>query len=252
LFHFLKNWDRKNLSYSQVSVWIPQDEVWECSRILANFYLQEFDKKIIELTKNNGITFLRYADDMLLVWEIENEAKMKELLFTAGILLNKEGLSINSSKTKSYHEKDYLKYRAYDIFEMIWDGKSVSWLTLWISECKKRKQEKYNFRQDSVIKKILNAKSFLELTLADQAYVLKEALSKEIFYFLDIRLIHKIIEIFSEDQKKDYIDFVENQMKDVPFNQICYWYRKYISWNYPGTLSIEQVDEIIREKNIFL
>lgn len=41
LFHFLRNWNRRFERYSQKAVGIPQDETGDCSRILANFYLQD-------------------------------------------------------------------------------------------------------------------------------------------------------------------------------------------------------------------
>ena len=43
LFQFLRNWNKKFDKYFPKSIGLPQDEVGDCSRILANFYLQDFD-----------------------------------------------------------------------------------------------------------------------------------------------------------------------------------------------------------------
>ena len=44
LFFFLNQWNRKNTGLHPQAVGIPQDALADCSRILANFYLQKYDK----------------------------------------------------------------------------------------------------------------------------------------------------------------------------------------------------------------
>jgi len=64
LFYFLCNWNRGYLNYERQSMGIPQDEVGDCSRILGNFYLQEYDNYLYKLTKKENSAYLRYADDV--------------------------------------------------------------------------------------------------------------------------------------------------------------------------------------------
>jgi len=46
LLHFLRYWNRHINFYRQQGAGVPQDLFGECSRILANFYLQNYDKAL--------------------------------------------------------------------------------------------------------------------------------------------------------------------------------------------------------------
>ena len=46
LIHFLQNWNKRIEGYNIKTVGLPQDEIGDCSRILANFYLQDYDSAI--------------------------------------------------------------------------------------------------------------------------------------------------------------------------------------------------------------
>lgn len=66
LFHFLNYWNKKvNLSNKQ-TVGIPQDALSDCSRILANFYLQRYDSYMYEVCSRYNCRYFRYADDQII------------------------------------------------------------------------------------------------------------------------------------------------------------------------------------------
>ena len=50
---FLKNLYKKLQSYKPQTVGIPQEYIDDCSRILANFYLQKYDLEIKNIAKNS-------------------------------------------------------------------------------------------------------------------------------------------------------------------------------------------------------
>ncbi len=81
LFHFLCNWNKKFEGYSYKLVGLPQDEIGDCSRILANFYLQDYDESMKELCDTNNAKYWRYADDQI----IYSNDKMtgRQILFEA-------------------------------------------------------------------------------------------------------------------------------------------------------------------------
>lgn len=66
LLHFLKFWNRHINFYRQQGAGIPQDSFGECSRVLANFYLQRYDKKMNTLCREHDALFFRYADDQVI------------------------------------------------------------------------------------------------------------------------------------------------------------------------------------------
>src|SRR3990172_4784297 len=66
LFHFLHNLNRQLERYSEKSVGIPQDDIGDCSRILANFYLQDYDAFMKKECDKRSALYLRYADDQII------------------------------------------------------------------------------------------------------------------------------------------------------------------------------------------
>jgi len=117
LFYFLSNWNKKYLYYEQQSIGIPQDEVGDCSRILANFYLQNYDKYIFALAHKKHAGYLRYADDQIL--GARNEKDVKELMFRASEALARIGLNLNAHKAKCLNRRQFALYWSFDIFQLL-------------------------------------------------------------------------------------------------------------------------------------
>lgn len=120
LFHFLNYWNRNINLYNKQTVGIPQDAMGDCSRILANFYLQPYDKMVYELCKQNGCKYFRYADDQFLFSEDKN--KLHLLIFKVSKKLNSLGLSVNQKKVRIRTTEDLIIHRSFEIFDLIKDG----------------------------------------------------------------------------------------------------------------------------------
>jgi hypothetical protein len=117
LFHFLNYWNRNTNLYNKQTVGIPQDAMSDCSRILANFYLQPYDKIVYELCKQYKCKYLRYADDQFLFSEDKN--KLNILIFKVSKKLNLLGLSVNQKKVKVSTTDDLIKNRSFKIFDLL-------------------------------------------------------------------------------------------------------------------------------------
>jgi hypothetical protein len=63
LFYFLNQWNRKNTGLHAQAVGIPQDALADCSRLLANFYLQRYDRFAFQRCTEVDAVYFRYADD---------------------------------------------------------------------------------------------------------------------------------------------------------------------------------------------
>jgi len=122
LFHFLNYWNRNVNLYNKQTVGIPQDAMGDCSRILANFYLQPYDKIVYELCRQNKCKYLRYADDQFLFSEDKN--KLHILIFKVSKKLNSLGLSVNQKKVKIRTTEDLIKYRSFKIFDLMKEDKN--------------------------------------------------------------------------------------------------------------------------------
>lgn len=122
LFFFLRNSDRIDLGYNDSTVGIPQESVGEMSRLLANLYLspydREFSKGLKTIFGKNKFKYFRYADDM---WVAFNgpSANYKRVIQYAGILLQKQKLHLNESKTEILTRKEFNNHWHFDLWERV-------------------------------------------------------------------------------------------------------------------------------------
>lgn len=121
LFHFLNYWNRNINFYNEQTVGIPQDAVGDCSRILANFYLQPYDKFVHDLCKKNKCKYLRYADDQYIF--SDNRNKLNYIIFKISKKLNSFGLSINQKKVKISTADELIEHRSFKIFDLVKEDK---------------------------------------------------------------------------------------------------------------------------------
>lgn len=117
LFHFLNYWNRDINLYNKQTVGIPQDAMGDFSRILANFYLQPYDKIVYKLCKKHKCKYLRYADDQFIFSEDKN--KLDFLIFKLSKELNSFGLSVNQKKVRKMNTEELIKYRSFKYFDLI-------------------------------------------------------------------------------------------------------------------------------------
>lgn len=119
LFHFLNYWNREVNFYNRQTVGLPQDALGDFSRILANFYLQDYDLYMKMKADEVGGSYFRYADDQFLF--APNEEIVRKLVFLASKKLNCFGLSINQKKVAYKKTEDLIKHRSFDTFEILAD-----------------------------------------------------------------------------------------------------------------------------------
>ncbi len=117
LFHFLNYWNKEINFYNKQTVGLPQDALGDCSRILANFYLQEYDSFIKHKINEKGGDYFRYADDQFFFAKDKNEAE--KFVYIASKKLNCFGLSINQKKVNYRSTKELIKYRSFAIFDIL-------------------------------------------------------------------------------------------------------------------------------------
>jgi hypothetical protein len=114
LMHFLRFWNRHVNFYRQQGAGIPQDLFGECSRILANFYLQDYDKKISFFAKGKKARFFRYADDQIIFANSKKE--IEEIIVKASSLLMREGLNFNQKKIRLMTAREFKRYYSFNNF----------------------------------------------------------------------------------------------------------------------------------------
>lgn len=117
LFLFLNYWNRGRNGYNRQTVGLPQDAMGDFSRILANFYLQEYDDFMYNLCTELGCQYLRYADDQFIF--LRDIELAKKIEYKAAKYLDHLGLSINQLKVNIMRTEDLIEYRSFRIFDIL-------------------------------------------------------------------------------------------------------------------------------------
>lgn len=123
LFFFLKNSDRNEDGFDRTTVGIPQEDVGEMSRLLANFYLTPFDKIISKLSKeslfeNSDLIYTRYADD---IWIAFNGSKNLafHIIQKVSLRLNELKLHVNEKKLSILDNSQFGEYWKFDTWNKL-------------------------------------------------------------------------------------------------------------------------------------
>lgn len=114
---FLGLWNRRTLGYGISTKGIPQEILSDASRVLSHYYLQRFDGAMIDYCVRRNLRFTRWADDILIFGPSEKE--LVEAIHHASRQLLREGLNLNSGKTKIYTRADFRRYRAISFLNCI-------------------------------------------------------------------------------------------------------------------------------------
>lgn len=113
LFYLLNQWNRRNTGLHPQAVGLPQDALADCSRILANYYLQRYDKFAATVCTNAGGLYFRYADDQMIL--LNNPTKVESLLLLLTRNLDHYGLRVNQKKVVLWEAAKLQEHRCRSI-----------------------------------------------------------------------------------------------------------------------------------------
>ena len=222
LGYFLKFWNRKFEGYKAKNVGIPQEEVGDCSRILANFYLQEYDSIMFELCQEKGAKYLRYADDQMFF--TDNEKTARYLLFEASKELHKIGLNINSSKVDEFKTRSEFEiYWSFDIFQILSEENKENKVEIEkaVNIYLKRSNSEKRIKSEMVLNRLLSFR--LDLIEPSLRYNIKSKLfDKEYLSTGNFWIFQRIYKILSEKEKDDFFTVLDELINDVNFNSFHY------------------------------
>ena len=109
LFYLLNHWNRRNTGLHPQAVGLPQDALADCSRILANFYLQKFDQFASKICNQVAGEYFRYADDQMIL--LADTAKVESLLLLLTRRLDQFGLRVNQKKVEIWGAQELAEHR---------------------------------------------------------------------------------------------------------------------------------------------
>jgi len=216
LFYFLSNWGKRDLNYNGQITGIPQDEVGDCSRILANFYLQDYDKTLFSICSKRKSGYLRYADDQIIASYDEKTAK--EIMFLASKELIKLGLNLNASKAKLLNKDDFFKYWSFDIFKLLIDSENSTKIQQAWKTYKARLKSRVKFKPDTVLKRLLSC-NLNQLPKRIKEEILNESIKKEFIISINEYYLKRIYLFTDSANKKIFLQYLNKLSNDVLFNQ---------------------------------
>ncbi|NEM96636.1 RNA-directed DNA polymerase [Pontibacter burrus] len=220
LIHFLNNWNKKFEGYSKKTVGLPQDEISDCSRLLANFYLQDYDLFMKGLCDREGARYLRYADDQLVY--AKNLQTARTILFEASKYLSKIGLNLNTSKVEFFENgENFNQYWAFDLFELLGDAHNTENINKGLELFLKWKNRGESFKENSVLKRILNL-DFKRFRPDLKFEVLAYLLNKDFMATLPSWALSKLYKQLHEQDRLSMLGLIDELVEDYHFNSFHY------------------------------
>lgn len=167
---FLSSWNRKHMGYMPSTKGIPQEIVSDASRVLAHFYLQDFDDDFIEYCDANGLVFVRWSDDFLIFGT--SKQKLEDAVHVASRMLRDLGLNLNAAKTKYMSKSDLASYRALDFLKAIADNDHTK-VARELRKIKTKLSRREEFRLDTVFRAMIGylAKTSKAKSTLNKAFV---------------------------------------------------------------------------------
>jgi hypothetical protein len=252
LFAFLRNWNRQFEGYSPKTVGIPQEEIGDCSRILANFYLQDYDsfmaRQCRELMQHGE--YLRYADDQIVMAEDILDARL--LLVSAAQELYKLGLCVNSGKVNEFKSREGFEYYwSFDLFALLGDEGDVDRINegarTFLDQKKFDEQNGWTrpWRWHSVLKRIINV-GVEKIEDPWRAEVVGIVLEKDYIPTLKVWMMRRLASSLLEAERERLFIGIDSWIPTLPFNSFHLNVRRFYSKEVPSKdLSI--IDERIEE-----
>jgi len=216
LIYFLSNWGKRDLNYNRQNIGLPQDEVGDCSRILANFYMQDYDKTVFSKCKRRSSGYLRFADDQIIASPDEKTAK--EIMFLASKELAKIGLNLNANKAKLLKKSEFYDYWSFDIFKLLANKNDrVSIEKAWkLFEQKITRKEQ--FKPESVLKRILSC-NLNKVSLKIRKEILTAVKEKDFITSINEYYLKRIYIFLRSKERILFLKYLNKLSKDVLFNR---------------------------------
>jgi len=141
--------------YSSKQIGIPQDDIGDMSRLLANFFLQDHDREMSKRAAKRKAGYFRFADDQL--FSAGSAEDCTALLVEASKSLHGINLSINSGKVTHFSSRgDFELYWCFDLFELLEDLTNEIQLHKAIDLYLRLIEKGVSFRKTSALRRLLN------------------------------------------------------------------------------------------------
>lgn len=216
LMYFLRNWNLKNDKYHLKSVGIPQNEFGDQSRLLANFYLQNYDKTVKQICDISNAIYIRYADDQIII--VKDIKKLNNIMYVISRELNCLGLNLNASKVKRYNKETIQILYGIPIFKLI-DDKKYDEAVDKFFDFYNRKDVDFNYT--SSLKRFLNI-GFDKFNISNRNKLKSIITEYQFVRESNEYYMKKIYNNLLEEEKNDFIDLIYKISEETTYNSFHY------------------------------
>ena len=216
LMYFLRNWNLKNDKYHLKSVGIPQNEFGDQSRLLANFYLQNYDKTVKQICDISNAIYIRYADDQIII--VKDIKKLNNIMYVISRELNCLGLNLNASKVKKYNKETIQILYGIPIFKLI-DDKKYDEAVDKFFDFYNRKDVDFNYT--SSLKRFLNI-GFDKFNMSNRNKLKSIITEYQFVRESNEYYMKKIYNNLLEEEKNDFIDLIYKISEETTYNSFHY------------------------------
>lgn len=231
VMHFLKYWNRHINFYRQQGAGIPQDIFGECSRILANFYLQSYDRQFSKYCGSLGGEYFRYADDQVVF--ADSKEKLEVIIAKASSLLMREGLNLNQKKVKIMTIKEFKKYYSFQNFiNLAQTAKEDVRVEILRKEIDFYLKNRNKLRKSgfSILKRILGILAKTRKRPKNFTLLKKHLLSSDILvknYALNDSDLGRIYILLTQREKKKFIKLIDSNIESCLYTMYLYHVRMF-------------------------
>lgn len=223
LFHFLYFWNRKFHFYSKSNTWLSQDALNDCSRILANFYLQKYDEYVFNICGEN-FKYFRYADDQFIFWE--NKEDLQEKILQVSIFLNSIWLSINPKKIKFHTIDELYIERSFKLFDLVApENTNPQNIKIFIEEICKIFKNKTNECLKNWWISLLNKAIYLDfenIDLEEKVYIKSLFLEEKFLKQCSSDKFEKIYNFLEKNEQGQFIEKLLKISENYKYNDFHY------------------------------
>lgn len=215
LIYFLKYWNKSIDNYDYKTVGIPQSEFGDQSRLLANFYLQDYDSVISDICLNEGAEYVRYADDQIIF--AKKNTDINKIMLNICNELNKIGLNVNASKVNKFKMEELEIYYGYEIIEDILEKR----YDVAANKFFELKEQSIKFREDILLKKLLTS-DLNKYSKKNKERILKIVLQNNFILNNGLFYIKKVYGYLNNKQKELFINKLIVLLQTTYYNQFHY------------------------------
>lgn len=184
--------------------------------MLANFYLQGYDKAIKEICDASNSIYIRFADDQIII--NKDDKKINDIMYVISKELNALGLNLNASKVKQYNKDTIQIYYGISIFKLL-DGQRYDEAANKFFEYIKREDVTFNYT--SSLRRFLNI-GLDKFNISNRNRI--KAMSTE-YQFVRESTEYYMIKIYdnlNNEEKKEFVNLIFKISDETTYNVFHY------------------------------